>query len=153
MSEEDEKAEDQNNGRRTKVGFAVLVLEKASIGVLVFLMVFVFNTIIGLKDDIKALKAKDNEDKAQWRALHMHERDIRDIDIRSQVNEQLMQRGPVSDKAPEERPLPKPPPKLKESLEKWEKTKKDHDVEDYKNRMKLEQRQLEQRPLPPEKAR
>jgi hypothetical protein len=134
--------------------------EKGSLGVLIFLAAFGFNTIIGLDRRMTKMEGKDKEDGAQWNRLQQQDEKVMDLQIQVTVLRELgkMRRELEKEYDPEPRRLEKlamgadddddreKPEILKKQpateilLKKLEELKHRESLKDYRDRHMLEQR-------------
>ena len=127
----------------------IRIAEKASICVLVFLAIFVFNTLINIDRRMTKLETKLDDDLSQWGRLKIHDGRLVDLEVEVRVLKKLQEL--------EQRTLPRPPPaadddddgdepppkviKPEDLFRKLEELKKKETLDDYRNRHMLEQRQ------------
>jgi hypothetical protein len=139
-----------DNIKRTKeiASGLIRIAEKASICVLVFLAVFVFNTLINMDRRMTQIESKMDDDRSQWKRLQEHDERLMGMEVQIRVMREL-------DKLKREMRFPPPPaadddddkpevlvrPPRDEIMEKLDKLKHKESLDDYRNRHMIEQRQ------------
>lgn len=140
------------------------IAEKAALGVLIFLAIFVFNTLMQSDRRMTKLETKLDDDLSQWNRLKQHDERLMDLEVqitilreldklkrewRAEWEEELPVAAPPvpqpddDDDDEDEQPIQNKPPFIPkdELFKKLEELKRKESLKDYRNRHMLEQRQ------------